>query len=294
MEVLTLNSKDGIERVKVWKPEEKDLQPWKNNKNTDNTKLSEWLKTVNADGTHISYDEAKEQVKDLKYIYTCPECKKVKISDIDVLPYSKQKESKLCDSCSDIIKCESQLESDRKEKEKTDREKEKRIIDYRDSVPVRYSGSDIIETDNEKLINADCSIMYGGFGTGKTWAAYSLIKKLYCNLYIDTYKMITEAGLINYLKAGFNNNSFEDRLNTLKEVDLLIVDEMGKSSDTDFNKAQLFEILNYRYDWMKKTVLICNCLEKSELVDILNPAITDRFRECIIEMDGKSKRYSKE
>ena len=169
-----------------------------------------------------------------------------------------------------------------------------RINDYATRIPIRYSGSDIKETEREDLINSTCSILYGGFGTGKTWTAYSLIKKLYCNLYINSYEIITEAGLLNHLKAGFSNNSFEDRMNKYKETDLLIVDEMGKSNDSDFNKAQLFEILNYRYDWMKKTVLICNCVDKSEITDILNPAITDRFRELIINMDGQSKRYKKE
>jgi DNA replication protein DnaC len=194
-----------------------------------------------------------------------------------------------CGKCIERMEKEEVEEEAKKAIETEEQKKRDRLFKYKTSVPPRYSG--VKEIDNEELINATCSILYGGFGTGKTWEAYSLIKKLYCNLYIDDYKLITEAGLINYLKAGFNNNSFESRTNSLKDIDLLVVDEMGKSNDSDFNKAQLFEILNYRYDWMKKTVLICNCVDRSELVDILNPAIADRFRENIIEMKGNSKRY---
>ena len=47
----------------------------------------------------------------------------------------------------------------------------------------------------------------------------TVIKKLYLSLSIKSYEMITEAGLINHLKAGFNNNSFEERLNKFKEAD---------------------------------------------------------------------------
>ncbi|MCP4354464.1 MAG: ATP-binding protein, partial [Proteobacteria bacterium] len=88
--------------------------------------------------------------------------------------------------------------------------------------------------------------------------------------------------------------TFDSRVESFKNVDLLIVDEMGKNNDSDFNKAQIFEILNHRYDWEKKTILICNCEEKKELYEILSHAILDRFREEIILMDGVSKRYAKQ
>jgi len=272
--VLILNSKDGVERINVLKPKEKDLQSWK--------KSMPW-------NNRLSSEEEIELEKNGVYQKSvCPDCGKEEKNSWKVMPGAKPLDY-YCLDC--VKKQEEKAEEERivKAEEKRLAEIEDRQIKYMIEMPPRYA--DLNESTNEKLINADCSIMYGGFGTGKTWEAYSLIKKLYCNLYIKSYKLITEAGLINYLKAGFNNNSFEDRINSLKETDLLVVDEMGKSNDSDFNKAQLFEILNYRYDWMKKTVLICNCLEKSELVDILNPAITDRFRECIIEMKGQSKRY---
>jgi len=260
--------------------------------NSDNkNQLSSWLDTVHErqKESNLKFEEAQKAVEGLKYINTCPECKAVENTDMQIAPYSDQNTTYVCDICIEKKEKMVEVEEKRKADEKEKEEIKHRKIRYMIDIPPRYT--DLNESTNEELINADCSIMYGGFGTGKTWESYSLIKYLYCNLKIDSYKLITEAGLINYLKAGFNNNSFEDRINSLKETDLLVVDEMGKSNDSDFNKAQLFEILNYRYDWMKKTVLICNCLEKSELVDILNPAITDRFRECIIEMKGQSKRY---
>lgn len=198
-----------------------------------------------------------------------------------------------CSKCISIIEKKAETEEQERIKNEIISKKEIRLNNYMSTVPKRYSVEELNEPINKSLIDSTCSILYGGFGTGKTWEAYSLIKNLYCNLVIKNYKIITEAGLINHLKAGFSSNSFEERMKTFKETDLLIVDEMGKSNDSDFNKAQLFEILNYRYDWMKKTVLICNCIDKSELVEILNPAITDRYRELIIKMDGNSKRYIK-
>ena len=84
------------------------------------------------------------------------------------------------------------------------------------------------------------------------------------------------------------------KIKQYKEIDLLILDEAGKNNDSDFNKAQLFGILNHRYDWEKKTILICNAKTKEEIRELLPTATLDRFRECVVEMNGSSKRYAKQ
>ncbi len=171
--------------------------------------------------------------------------------------------------------------------QKTIEETRKRLFYSR--VPPRYR--DILDPKHDNLVKSTCGIIYGGFGTGKTWEAYAVAKKLLFTGKITSFEFKTEIGLLNELKAGFNDGTFNSRVDRFKKTDLLIVDEVGKSNDSDFNKANLFEILNNRYDWMKKTILICNATEKEELYNIMPTAILDRFRECVILMDGKSLRY---
>jgi DNA replication protein DnaC len=155
-------------------------------------------------------------------------------------------------------------------------------------IPIRFK--DCGESP-ENLKTSICTILYGGFGTGKTWASYSLIKSLLVSGEIKNFKFLTEVGLINEIKAGFSDGTFSSRMKALEEVDLLVVDEIGKSNDTDFNKAQLFEILNNRYNWMRRTVLICNAQDKEQVKQIIPTATLDRYRENVIHMEGKSRRY---
>jgi len=169
-----------------------------------------------------------------------------------------------------------------------DRIRVKRLEEFESSIPPRFRGK-LTVPKNESLIHSSCSIICGDFGTGKTWEAYTVAKELFSKGIVKTFKMTTEVGLLNNLKNDFDNLSLEvDKYN---EIDLLIIDESGKNNDSVFNKAQLFDILNHRYEWEKKTILICNVSKKDDLIGLLPTATLDRFRECVVEMVGESKRY---
>lgn len=163
-----------------------------------------------------------------------------------------------------------------------------RIDNFDLQIPPRYRGK-LTTPINKELLTSTCSIIFGGFGTGKTWEAYTLSKELITSGEIKRFKLLTEIDLLNDLKDGFDD--MHHKIKNYKEIDLLILDEAGKNNDSDFNKAQLFGILNHRYDWEKKTILICNGKTKQDLRDLLPTATLDRFRECIVEMNGNSKRY---
>ena len=166
--------------------------------------------------------------------------------------------------------------------------KEKMVKAFEDSLPTRYRGN-LEKPKNISLVEAYCSILWGGFGTGKTWEAYSVIKELVLSGTVKTYDLKTEIGIMIDLKDNFDNMS--SKIKKYQNVDILVVDEIGKNNMSDFNKAMLFEILNYRYDWMKKTILICNAKVKEEIRELLPTSIIDRYRENTIEMSGQSRRY---
>lgn len=183
--------------------------------------------------------------------------------------------------------CNFEHEKKRLEFEKKEATK-KILTKFDNSLPPRYRGK-IKSPKNKILLNSTCSIIWGEFGTGKTWEAYAVGKELICTDQIKTFKLITEVDILNDLKDGFD--SMQSKIKHYKDLDLLVIDESGKNNDSDFNKSQLFGILNYRYDWMKKTILICNAKDKKEVMNLLPTATIDRFRECVIEMKGKSLRY---
>jgi len=190
-------------------------------------------------------------------------------------------QSKVCRECH----VKQQAIEDQKESEY----KRKRLSEkFENEIPPRYRGK-LTSPINKKLLTANCAIIFGDFGTGKTWEAYTVAKEMFNNEDIKSFKMITEVGLLNELKADFDSMAWN--INHYENLDLLIIDESGKNNDSQFNKAQLYEILNHRYDWERKTILICNATTKQELIDLFPTATLDRFRECVVEMNGKSKRY---
>ncbi len=184
---------------------------------------------------------------------------------------------------------ECKIKNDEKEQKlKKEKAINDRIAQFDSSIPPRYRGK-LKSPINKELLGSTCSIVWGGFGTGKTWECYTVAKELMTKGEIKSYKLLTEIDLLNDLKDGFDEMNY--KIDRYKSMDLLILDEAGKNNDSDFNKAQLFGILNHRYDWEKKTILICNAKTKEEIRTLLPTATLDRFRECVIEMTGKSKRY---
>lgn len=204
----------------------------------------------------------------------------------------ENKFAKYQEGCYPYIEAECQeckLDREKEEKRKAiELKRIKRIEEFENILPPRYRGK-LGVVLNDKLLTSTCSIVWGGFGTGKTWECYTLAKNLIESEEIKTFRLLTEIDLLNNLKSDFDY--MDDKISYYKNLDLLIIDEAGKNNDSDFNKAQLFGILNHRYDWEKKTVLICNAKSKEEIRELLPTAILDRFRECVVEMNGQSKRY---
>ena len=188
---------------------------------------------------------------------------------------------------SECRECDLKNRAERNERRKSEA-KDRRLKELDESLPPRYRGK-LKDPINDQLLDATCSIVCGDYGSGKTWESYSVARKLLELGTIKRFELITEVGLLNSLKENFDYMA--SKIDHFKNMEFLIIDEAGKINDSDFNKAQLFDILNYRYDWEKKTILICNTKEKKDLFNLFPTAILDRFRECVVEMNGQSKRY---
>jgi len=227
----------------------------------------------------------KEEVKEIKWI---PAILKCKCGEEWNNQFSKVKEGKDLYIETECRTCEADNREKREQQRKSEA-KNRRILELEESLPPRYRGK-LKDPINEQLLDSSCSIICGDYGSGKTWESYAVARKLLSLGSIRRFELITEVGLLNSLKENFD--FMNSKIDHFKSVELLIIDESGKNNDSEFNKSQLFDILNYRYDWEKKTILICNTKKKEDLFNIFPTAILDRFRECIVEMNGKSKRYN--
>ncbi len=98
--------------------------------------------------------------------------------------------------------------------------------------------------------------LHGRFGTGKTHLAASIAHER--QRQGDKVMFLTAPDLLDYLRVTFGPNAtttFDQRLNELREADMLIIDDLGTESATPWAKEKLFQLLDYRYLTRAATVI---------------------------------------
>lgn len=124
-----------------------------------------------------------------------------------------------------------------------------------------------------------CGIFYGTAGTGKSHLAVGLLRhvgeKGGTGLYTTAGEMFAR------IKATYSPGATESEqavTRALVDVDLLVIDEVGRTADTDWEKRTLFGVLDARYRHLKPVIVVSN-LERAELIKYLGDALIDRLRE---------------
>lgn len=222
-------------------------------------------------------EEAEEQRKRLDAEYdaeearkvpkkiTCKKCGKIRYDNDERIYPEENGFFKTCGNC------------------KKREEYEKRLEAFMLNVP-KIHREDLNFNNNKSLLTERNAILYGDYGTGKSYTAYAIAKELYLNKKIERFEIVREITIINKLRSDPLSGTH------YKNVDFLVIDEFGKVNDTDFTKAQIFDIIDERNDWDRKTLLICNAKDDSELNKIISDAIKDRYKNCVIKLTGESRR----
>lgn len=100
---------------------------------------------------------------------------------------------------------------------------------------------------------------FGGVGTGKTFLtaiiAQELLRRGKSVIFGDL------SYLLNKMRASFtkdSENDIEEMMDTLKNCDVLILDDLGTEYVTEWATDKLFEIINFRYNKEKQTLITSN------------------------------------
>lgn len=142
----------------------------------------------------------------------------------------------------------------------------------------RYVEQEIYNEEKNSLL------ICGTCGTGKTHLAAAIANRLLdseVEVLFDTY-----SGHLNKLKAEFENESRQKNyLNQLQNVEMLILDDVGKEKQTEWAQSVMFDIINTRYEGMRPMIITSNYGSKdlrqyfgdacySRLVEMCNVAVT--------------------
>lgn len=134
--------------------------------------------------------------------------------------------------------------------------------------------------------------LVGGRGPGKTQMGVELMKTTTTLLRSAYYNTLT--GIFLEIKATFKSDAKEteqDLMNRLCKPSLLVVDEIGMRSDSDWENRMVFELIDRRYRLVKDTLLIAN-LSKDEFLKTIGDSLSSRMQETggIVECNWQSYR----
>lgn len=175
---------------------------------------------------------------------------------------------------------------------------EKTFADFVVSSPAQQVAleacADYVNNFSKHRREGRCMLLLGKVGTGKTHLAIAAANHLINECMVKAIYR-TVGTLIGEIRSTFNERSGESEAHILREVigaDLLVLDEVGATKQSEFELATLFSIINGRYEQCRPTIIVSN-LSPSELNDALGARCVDRIREnsCIgVAFEWESQR----
>ena len=119
-------------------------------------------------------------------------------------------------------------------------------------------------------------ILQGQRGSGKTHLAYAIAVQAMANGVSVFCHNVPE--LLDMLRAGYNDGSYDMMLNDLMNVELLVLDDLGAHATTEWTAEKLYEIINARSRRILPMVITTNYNLDDEHCGI-DPRILSRLRD---------------
>jgi DNA replication protein DnaC len=135
-------------------------------------------------------------------------------------------------------------------------------------------------------------VLLGGYGSGKTHLAAAIANYRLSLGHAVLFVVVPD--LLDYLRATFGPSSeaaLDERLDAIREIPLLVLDDLGAQNSTPWAQEKLFQILNHRYNGRLPTVVTSN-----QRLEELDPRITSRLVDLdlsqVYEIEARDFRAS--
>lgn len=126
-------------------------------------------------------------------------------------------------------------------------------------------------------------LLTGTVGTGKTHLACAIANALLNKLYSVYFGNVVD--IISFIRGTYNRDSSlteEEAVNIMtKEVDLFIIDDLGKENNTEYTLSMLYQLINRVYENEKPIIITTNfnSIELARKLGERGQAIVSRITE---------------
>jgi DNA replication protein DnaC len=129
-------------------------------------------------------------------------------------------------------------------------------------------------------------VLRGPYGVGKTHLAAAIANKVQQRGEAVRFEVV--ADLLDHLRGTFqpgSSVSFDQRFSELRRVRLLVLDDLGSHSSTNWAQEKLFQLLNHRYVAHFCTVITVSSDDWDRLDDRLKTRLLDTNVATIVDLE---------
>lgn len=122
-------------------------------------------------------------------------------------------------------------------------------------------------------------LLVGAYGCGKTHLAAAIAN--YVMIHQRMFPLFSVVpDLLDHLRAAFapeKGSNYDTRFHEIRNAPLLVLDDLGTEHSTPWATEKLFQIINYRYNQRRPTIITTN-----RDLDRLDPRIASRLKDVSI------------